>query len=117
MRMWMVPPQHMCRQHLLGEHVEIHMLVGSLSRNKSIQGFIDKGLIEPMAIVARHDEIVQEMSRRGYNHRSPLPRFITIPRKYFEARVDVDQSWADLIHRCDECCDLAPHLNKEKAHV
>jgi hypothetical protein len=30
MRMWMVPPKVMCRKHLLGEHVEIHMLAGSL---------------------------------------------------------------------------------------
>ena len=30
MRMWMVNPGFMCNKHLLGEHVECHMLVGHL---------------------------------------------------------------------------------------
>ncbi|MEZ0346180.1 MAG: pyrimidine dimer DNA glycosylase/endonuclease V, partial [Infirmifilum sp.] len=28
----MVPPSIMCDRHLLGEHVELHMLVGALRR-------------------------------------------------------------------------------------
>jgi len=28
MRMWMLNPKALCRKHLMGEHVEIHMLVG-----------------------------------------------------------------------------------------
>ena len=36
MRMWLVPPSHMCRKHLLGEHVELHMLLGTLKKGKSI---------------------------------------------------------------------------------
>ena len=38
MRMWMLPPECMCRKHLLGEHVELHMLLGSMRRGKSIEG-------------------------------------------------------------------------------
>lgn len=40
MRMWMLPPETMCRKHLLGEHVELHMLLGSLRRGKNIDGFL-----------------------------------------------------------------------------
>jgi len=29
--MWMTPPAGMCRKHLLGEHVELHMLLGQLA--------------------------------------------------------------------------------------
>ena len=46
MRMWMVPPSKMCRQHLLGEHVEIHMLVGTMRKGKSMQGFYDNRLVD-----------------------------------------------------------------------
>ena len=44
--MWMVEPKKMCRKHLMGEHVEIHMLIGSMRKGKSIKGFIDNGLLE-----------------------------------------------------------------------
>lgn len=36
MRMWMVPPELMCRQHLLGEHVELHMFVGAINKGTSV---------------------------------------------------------------------------------
>ena len=31
-------PETMCRKHLLGEHVELHMLLGSLRRGKTLTG-------------------------------------------------------------------------------
>jgi len=65
MRMWMVNPALMCRQHLLGEHVELHMLVGTLLRKKSIAGFVDNDLIEVHSVRERHSEVVREMQRRG----------------------------------------------------
>lgn len=60
----------MCRQHLLGEHVELHMMVGSIEKGKSIQGHIDRKQIQTNIIQTRHDEIVKEMFKRGYNHKS-----------------------------------------------
>ena len=73
MRMWMVDPTLMCDQHLLGEHVELHMLAGTLARRRSIDGFIAKGLLEPGAMHERHEALVAEMAARGFMHRSPLP--------------------------------------------
>ena len=66
MRMWMLPTAGMCRKHLLGEHVELHMLLGSLRRGKSIEGFLSGGLVDPQCIFARHQELVAEMTRRGF---------------------------------------------------
>lgn len=40
MRMWMLPPETMCRKHLLGEHVELHMLLGTMKRGRRIDGFL-----------------------------------------------------------------------------
>jgi hypothetical protein len=71
MRMWMIDPKYMCRKHLLGEHVEIHMIIGAIKKNKNLQGFFDKKLIEINSIITRHDELVFEMIKRGYNHNSP----------------------------------------------
>jgi len=72
MRMWLVDPYKMCSKHLLGEHVETHMMVGAINKNKSIDGLIKKGLIDTRLIKSRHDELAQEMKKRGYRHESEL---------------------------------------------
>lgn len=97
--MWNVNPEFLCRKHLLGEHVECHMLVGTLNRNKSIKGFIDKGLIEVHNVKKRHDELVKEMSSRGMNHKSDLPEF----KSFTLGSVDVDGNVKELMRRCPAC--------------
>jgi len=108
MRMWGVDPRIMCRQHLLGEHVEMHMLVGSLRKNISVQGYIDDGLVNLHHIRSRHDDLVTEMIRRGYNHNSPLPAYLRYVRKYLNqmGKVDITANVRELASRCDECCKL-----------
>jgi len=106
MRMWMVDPRLMCRQHLLGEHVEIHMLVGSLRRGNGIQGFVDKKLLDPRLARDRHDALVAEMERRGYHHASPLKDFPIIPG----ATLDPEESWRLLRDRCPACGDPCPGI-------
>ena len=103
MRMWMVNPRRMCDQHLLGEHVELHMLVGSLRLKKSLAGFVANGLIEVASIRRRHQELAREMARRGFRHQSPLPRF----RARRLGRVVRKKSLADLLSRCPDCRALA----------
>ena len=54
MRMWMVNPRIMCRQHLLGEHVEIHMFH---SENKLLlKAFNEKEMRILGRIVARREQ-------------------------------------------------------------
>lgn len=109
MRMWMVPPSAMCRKHLLGEHVETHMLFGTLRRGKSIAGFLAKGLLEPVSLKERHDALAREMEARGFVHRSPIEvalfRAVLLRLDYAarSARVDVAKSLDDLFGRCEEC--------------
>ena len=100
MRMWMVDPGIMCRKHLLGEHVEIHMLIGSLRSGKSIQGFLDRGLLEPQNIVSRHRALVREMLGRGYRHKSELNINFNISQI---GEVDQEKSLWELLERCSEC--------------
>lgn len=102
MRMWMVNPKLMCRKHLLGEHVELHMLVGSIKRGQSLQGFVDNGLIDTAKIQKRHDDLVKEMERRGYNHKSPL----VYKDKLHIGKVDSKHSLNELSRRCESCREL-----------
>ena len=102
MRQWHVDPKLLCRKHLLGEHVESHMFIGSLLKGKSIEGFIRDGLVEVHMIDVRHEEIAAEMLRRGYNHKSPLPEG-TADVLYHAGRVDPKRSIKDLSERCAEC--------------
>jgi hypothetical protein len=99
MRMWLVDPRLMCSQHLLGEHVELHMLVGSLNRGKRIDGFLRDGLVELRSIRRRHRELVAEMRRRGFRHQSPLPEF----RARRAGSVDVLANLKELARRCRDC--------------
>jgi len=99
MRMWNVSPKIMCRKHLLGEHVEMHMAIGALKNKISLNGYIDSGLIEVHNIVKRHDKLADEMAYRGYNHKSPL----VYDGLYVAGKVDINKSYSDLFSRCAEC--------------
>lgn len=99
MRMWMIPPEKLCRNHLLGEHNEIHMLYGSLKHGKNIFGYLEKGLLEPQNMNSRHDELEDEMKRRGYRHNSPLDVLCWVP----VGHVNRDKSISDLVDRCNKC--------------
>jgi len=99
MRMWMIDPKLMCKKHLLGEHVELHMLVGSINRNRSLNGFIRNGLIDTREINNRHTDLTNEMKRRGYKHTSEL--IYTDELKIGE--IDILKNYKELCSRCSEC--------------
>lgn len=96
----MVPPEIMCRQHLLGEHVEMHMFAGAIRKGTSMAGYLDGGLLEPRQVKYRHDRLVEEMERRGMNHRSPMQEEPWIPGK---GKVSPFASLQELLRRCPDC--------------
>jgi len=76
-RIWDLPPTVLCRQHLLGEHRELHAIWSILNQNK--KGYRHhpevirwEGALR--ALYKRHDMLVREMERRGFQHMSPLDR-------------------------------------------
>ena len=101
MRMWMVDPRIMCRQHLLGEHVEIHMFIGAISRGKSVKGYLEKGFLEVHNMYARHEELVEEMKRRGYRHCSDVEEKWRTAEK--RGAVDRKKNLEELLKRCPRC--------------
>ena len=104
MHMWMVNPRLMCDKHLLGEHVECHMLAGSLRKGKSIQGFIARNLLEPQNLKSRHQALASEMTNRGFNHKSELAPYAM--REHHIGSVDVDHSLKELAARCHNCAAI-----------
>jgi hypothetical protein len=103
--MWMVSPDIMCDQHLLGEHVELHMIAGAMRKKTSIDGYVALGLIEPSSIGLRHARLVEEMNKRGMDHKSTLGEVDTsyLPEGHYLARVDSVRSLLELIIRCERC--------------
>jgi len=77
MRIWDVDPKILCRQHLLGEHRELHALWVILTQNK--KGYLShpetkRWVGKLHALYSRHENLVNEMTRRGYEHDSLLDK-------------------------------------------
>lgn len=105
--MWMVNPRGMCRQHLLGEHLETHMLRGTMAAGGSVAGYLQRGLLAPARLASRHEELVAEMERRGMQHRSPLAPLSRIwaglsPEEWTRG-IDAEWARAELLRRCPRC--------------
>lgn len=101
MRMWNINPMLLCRQHLLGEHNELHKLVGTLAKGRKINGFINNNLVALHQIKTRHKQLVREMLKRKYNHQSPL-KFLMIGRC---GSVDTKKNITELKRRCKRCSE------------
>ena len=97
--MWMVSPKKLCKQHLLGEHFEIHCAVGNLKHTGNwTRGLTKKGFLVPKNFKKRHQQLVDEMIRRGYKHNSPLKTNTKLVGK-----VNTGKSIIDLRNRCKNC--------------
>ena len=77
MRIWDIPPSKLCRNHLLGEHRELHAIWVILTEDKKGYSLHPetlrwKGKLKAMYL--RHEKLVREMTKRGYNHNSPLDK-------------------------------------------
>src|SRR5258706_13323094 len=99
MRMWMVPPRIMCRQHLLGEHFEVHCIAGMVREKMNLDTPKWHRLIEVHNLPSRHEELVQEMVGRGMHHNSPFPDMKLCHCGDIPRRSVMDE----LLHRCFRC--------------
>lgn len=77
MRIWDIPPVKLCRNHLLGEHRELHAIWSIIVHGK--KGYANhpetlrwKGKLS--ALYLRHERLVEEMADRNYSHHSPLDK-------------------------------------------
>ena len=102
MRQWLVNPKILCRQHLLGEHCEHHMFVGSINKNISVAGYLRDNLLEIPSLQRRHEELKEEMLRRGMNHNSDLPE-VNCEGLDLSIKIDKEEALKELLRRCPEC--------------
>jgi len=114
MRMWNVDPKTMCRMHLLGEHLEMHMFAGCIRTGRPLSGYIKAGLVEPAKVKLRHDALAEEMLRRGYAHCSPLTH---TPNGLSGGCVDPENSRKILRDRCPRCRQLQDEKERNYANL
>ncbi len=91
MRIWDVPVGLLCRNHLLGEHRELHAIWSILIHNK--KGYAHHPEMvrwsgKQKALFLRHEALVDEMKRRGYHHHSPLEIQYAIGDEHQDILVD-----------------------------
>lgn len=77
LRIWDLSPYLLCRNHLLGEHRELHAMWAVITEKKT--GYSKhpetirwNGKLKAMYL--RHEKLVLEMKSRGYNHKSSLDK-------------------------------------------
>jgi len=100
----MIDPKLLCNKHLIGEHGEIHKHKHIFEKKYSINGRIHPVVqIEPNSMKRRHDELVEEMTKRGMKHKSDYEQPDLSYLKDIDIKVNIEKSLSDLIERCSEC--------------
>jgi hypothetical protein len=109
MRIWDVEPWRLCRSHLLGEHRELHGLWNILTLGK--RGYSQhpetmrwEGRLR--ALYLRHDVLVAEMARRGYNHGTPLDESLGTGLEVQDRFVDSPERQLELLRAKGCQCSL-----------
>ena len=79
MRVWDIHPKYLCRKHLLAEHRELHGLWNILTKHGGKGGYSRhpetlRWVGKEKALYERHEALVMEFVRRGYQHHTPLDK-------------------------------------------
>ncbi|AFS82918.1 pyrimidine dimer DNA glycosylase/endonuclease V [Candidatus Nitrosopumilus sediminis] len=77
MRIWDISPNLLCRNHLLGEHRELHamwVIITEKKKGYSLHPETLRWYGKLNALYLRHELLANEMCSRGYNHKSPLDK-------------------------------------------
>ena len=91
MRIWDISPNKLCDRHLLGEHSELHAMWSIITEGK--KGYAKHpetlrwvGKLKALYLI--HEKIVQEMKKRGFNHKSPLNDNLAIGQSVQKELID-----------------------------
>jgi len=110
MRIWDIPPEKLCRNHLLGEHAELHAIWTILTEDRQ-GGYANHPEVERWrgklkALYSKHEEIVEEIVARGYRHKSPLDPELATGAGVQDTFVDSIEEQAQILR--DKGCDCRP---------
>lgn len=105
MRVWDILPKKLCRNHLLGEHSEIHAIWSVITKNNkgySLHPETKRWIGKLKALFNRHEKIVEEMKSRGFNHESSLNKKLAIGKSIQDKFVDSVKKQKELL-RSKKC--------------
>lgn len=91
MRIWDISPKKLCRNHLLGEHRELHAMWTVITEEK--KGYSKhpetlRWVGKLNAMYSRHEDLVEEMINRGYRHKSPLDKRMAVGKTRQDVFID-----------------------------
>lgn len=102
MRIWDISVENLCKNHLVGEHRELHAIWSIILNNK--KGYAHhpetlrwKGKLH--ALYLRHELLVKEMKNRGYCHNSPLDKTFATGEKIQTEYVDTLERQKQLLKK------------------
>ena len=109
MRIWDLPPEKLCRNHLLGEHRELHAIWSIITNNK--KGYSNhpetiRWKKKLNALYLRHEKQVEEMKKRGYNHNSPLDKNLATGTNTQNEFVDTVEKQKNILKQKNCDCDI-----------
>jgi hypothetical protein len=100
MRIWDIPPEKLCRVHLLAEHRELHGLWVILTQGK--KGYANHpetkrwhGKLK--ALFLRHELLVAEMLARGYAHHTHLDSTLAVGADVQDVFVDTPEAQVSIL--------------------
>lgn len=106
-RLWMVPPENLCRKHLVAEHHECHVFLGKLKAGHKLDGYIEHNLFSLEDLFWRHEALAFRLEWLGYEHKSPFAprREVMALGAYLPAhgRIDREAAAKELYGRCPAC--------------
>lgn len=108
MRIWGVDPSLMCKAHLLGEHREMHALISMVrlgTKQKQLEAHCRLQQVAIHEIYDRHEVLAQEISRRGWNHKTPMSEEDK-QLLYNDGSIDREANLKLLASRCETCRKL-----------
>ena len=112
----MINPLCLCSKHLLGEHVEHHMFIGTFKKKLKIDGYIKNNLIEPLSLIKRHNILAWELIRRKFIKYNKFTEHLTwinenefynlidyLPQEQLNYKINQENAINDLLSRCLLC--------------
>jgi hypothetical protein len=109
MRVWDIPPESLCRNHLLGEHREIHAIWSVIVNNRKGYSHHPETLRwknRLKALYNRHELISAEMKQRGYNHYSTLRKQLARGSSVQTEYVNTIEEQKELLKRKECGCSV-----------
>jgi hypothetical protein len=83
------------------------MFCGSLDKCKSVDNYINWGMLEIDQLIPRHDAIVAEFKRRGWpsgsDHKTPVVQDYSNHPQFSTGKVHRERALLELVRRCPTC--------------